>query len=112
MVKLFDIPWSFVFIGLCYLLHPLLGNVALAGALLIAVCALVNELLTRAGLEDATRHVGKKNKFAQASSRNAESIHGLGMGKASTNRWRNLDNSVMAAHCLSNERSAALLGLL
>lgn len=111
VVSLFDIPWSLVFIGLCYLLHPLLGNVALIGSVLILLCALISELVTRAGLEAVTRHAAEKNRFAQSSLRNAEAVFGLGMGKAVTHRWREFDNNVVAAQSTSSERTAALLGV-
>ncbi len=111
VVSLFDIPWSLVFIGLCYLLHPLLGNVALIGSVLILLCALISELATRAGLEAVTIHAAEKNRFAQSSLRNAEAVFGLGMGKAVTHRWREFDNNVVAAQATSSERTAALLGV-
>ncbi len=111
IVSLFDIPWSLVFIGLCYLLHPLLGNVALIGSVLIVSCALVSEFATRAGVEDVTKHTAQKNQFTQSSLRNAEAIFGLGMASAVTHRWREFDNNVVAAQGLSSERTAALLGI-
>ncbi len=111
IVSLFDIPWSLAFIGLCYLLHPLLGNVALVGAVLIFLCALISEYATRNGLEAVTRHASEKNRFVQSSLRNTEAIFGLGMGKAVTHRWRQFDNNVIAAQSQSSERTAALLGI-
>ncbi len=111
VVPLFDIPWSLVFIGLCYLLHPVLGHVALIGSILILLCALISELATRAGLEAVTRHAAEKNQFAHSSLRNAEAVFGLGMGKAVAHRWREFDNNVVAAQGTSSERTAALLGV-
>ena len=111
VVSLFDIPWSVVFIALCYLLHPTLGNVALIGAVLILCCAVISEFVTRSGLEAVTRHSAEKSRFAQSSLRNAEAVHGLGMGEAVRRRWDHFQSNVMAAQSLSSERSAALLGI-
>jgi PrtD family type I secretion system ABC transporter len=111
VTSLFDIPWSLVFIALCYLLHPLLGQVALSGAVLIFCCALVTEFSTRSSLEAVTQHAAEKHRFAQSSLRNAETIRGLGMGQAVRQRWQDFEGSVIAAQSKSSERSAALVGI-
>jgi ATP-binding cassette subfamily C protein len=40
-----DLPWIPIYLGIVYALHPLLGTVALAGALLLLVLTLLTELL-------------------------------------------------------------------
>ena len=111
VVSLFDIPWSVVFIALCYLLHPMLGKVALTGTILILCCALISEFATRSGLQAVTRHAAEKSRFAQSSLRNAEAVRGLGMGEAVRRRWDHFESNVIAAQSMSSERSAALLGI-
>ena len=37
---MFDVPWAPVFVGLCFILHPLLGVVALSGAIILFAFAL------------------------------------------------------------------------
>jgi ATP-binding cassette subfamily C protein len=50
---LFDIPWAPLFLGLLFLVHPILGAIGLAGAASIFAAALATELATRAPLEAA-----------------------------------------------------------
>ena len=49
-----DAPWVPIFIAACFFLHPILGVVALCGAILIFILAILNEWLTRKRLSDAS----------------------------------------------------------
>ena len=43
IISLCDAPWVPIFIGACFILHPILGSVALGGAVCVFVLAAVNE---------------------------------------------------------------------
>jgi len=45
LLALFDAPWTPIYIVLIYVLHPWLGHVALAGAVILFTIALTNELM-------------------------------------------------------------------
>ncbi|HEX9182056.1 MAG TPA: type I secretion system permease/ATPase, partial [Burkholderiales bacterium] len=51
IVAIFDAPWVPLFIALIYLFHPLLGSVALGGALLLLALTVLNERLSRRSIE-------------------------------------------------------------
>lgn len=104
---LFDAPWAPVFVAICFVFHPALGLVALIGAVLIFACAVLTELATRSGLVEAGKHSGDAQRFSAGSLRNAETIHGLGMGSAVLERWTSIKNSQLLAQVTSSERSAA-----
>lgn len=111
ITSLFDTPWSIAFIGLCFLLHPMLGQVALLGAIAILSCALISEYATRRAIETITRRTAEKSRFVESTLRNAEAVQGLGMGEAIRRHWQALDRTLIASHTSTGERSAALLGL-
>ncbi len=52
---LFDAPWAPLYIAVLALLHPLLGIIGLACALILLVLALINEWLTGRLLGEAAR---------------------------------------------------------
>ena len=79
LVALFDAPWTPIFIVAVFLLHPLLGVIAVAGALVLGALALLNELSTRTVLSEASFHATKANRFADLVSRNAEVIQAMAM---------------------------------
>jgi ATP-binding cassette subfamily C protein len=76
---LFDAPWTPVFLGLLMLMHPLLGGIGVAGALVIIVLALANELVTRAPLARARNAEAKISTRLGAALQNAQTIRAMGM---------------------------------
>lgn len=105
---LFDVPWVPVFIAICFVFHPALGLVALAGAILILVCALFTEAATKAYLADAAKYAAEGHRFTGGTLRNVETIRGLGMGDAVFLRWLALQNATRGAQSEASERGALL----
>jgi PrtD family type I secretion system ABC transporter len=82
-----DAPWVPFFIAATWLIHPLLGAIALGAALLLFSLAVAGELVTRAPLEAASREAGQAAAQAAAAMRSAETIDAMGMGQALLARW-------------------------
>ena len=78
LVTLCDAPWVPLFITLNFLLHPLLGIVSLAGAVVIFSLALLNEVLTRGQLRAAGLAGGRGLGLVTAALRNREAVHAMG----------------------------------
>lgn len=106
-----DVPWTPIFLGLCFLLHPLIGLVALLGAVAILVIAVLNERITREPLTAASlRGLHALNRLT-SSLRNAEAIRGLGMEHAVRAMWRALHHDALRASVQAGERGGTLLAL-
>jgi len=103
---LFDAPWTLIFVGVCFLFHPVLGLVALSGAVLIFTCALLTEVATRDRLQEAGKHASDAQRFAGGSLRNAEIVRGLGMGAAVLERWLGAQSSALASQATASEKAA------
>jgi ATP-binding cassette subfamily C exporter for protease/lipase/ATP-binding cassette subfamily C protein EexD len=95
ILALFDAPWLPLFLLLIWVFHPLLGAIALAGALLMLVLAVLNERLTRRALERMQDEMRRTGQFVDASARNAELVSALGMLPALTRRWAALNDGVL-----------------
>ena len=54
VIALCDAPWVPIFVAVGFILHPILGFVSLAGAILIFAVAIANEFMTRSKLDTAT----------------------------------------------------------
>ena len=74
-----DAPWVPLFLGICFVMHPLIGLVALCGAIIIFCLALTNNLMTRGLLKEATSRSVAANHFVSGSLRNAEALQAMGM---------------------------------
>jgi PrtD family type I secretion system ABC transporter len=92
---LFDAPWLPIFLLIIFLFHPLLGCVAVAGAVLMLVLAYFNERTTRGPLERVQGEAKRAGRFIDASVRNAEVVAALGMLPAVTRRWSSMNDRVL-----------------
>jgi ABC-type protease/lipase transport system fused ATPase/permease subunit len=84
---IFDLPWAPLYIGLVFLLHPLLGIVALAGSGILIALSIVNQLLTREPLARAAEELARTHALVDAGRRNAEILRAMGMADAHRKRW-------------------------
>jgi len=95
LMTLFDAPWLPFFLLVIFLFHPLLGAVALAGAVVMIMLAWLNEKLTREPLESAQVESRRAARFIDANVRNAEVVTALGMLPAVTRRWARLNDTAL-----------------
>lgn len=85
--SLFDAPWMPIYLVFIFLLHPLLGILALIGAAILFALALVNFALTAENLQRANAAASKAYQAADVTFRNAQVIDGMGMAPALLRRW-------------------------
>jgi ATP-binding cassette subfamily C protein/ATP-binding cassette subfamily C protein EexD len=85
--SLFDAPWTPVYLAAVFLLHPVMGLVTLAAALVLGGLAWAGDRATRSAVERGGRHGAASMRWAEASLRNAEIVDALGMGRGMTRRW-------------------------
>src|SRR5262245_20918807 len=79
LIAMCDAPWVPIFVAGCFVLHPMYGLVATAGAVLIFGFAIANELFTRKQLKTASQSAQVAGSYAAAIFRNAEVLHAMGM---------------------------------
>lgn len=76
---LFDAPMAPLFLAVLFIMHPALGFVALAGAIILFGLGLLNELITRKALREASGASTKAWNSADATVRNADAIMAMAM---------------------------------
>jgi len=111
IIALFDAPWLPLFLLLIYLFHPVLGAVALAGAVLMLLLAVLNERLTRAPLEQVLAAGRRAGRFVDAATGNAETVSALGMQRAVTQRWQSLNEAALGEQSAASGLGATFAGL-
>jgi ABC-type protease/lipase transport system fused ATPase/permease subunit len=87
LLALFDAPWLPFFLLIIFLFHPLLGVVALSGAIAMLVLAILNERLTRKPAEEAQAQARRAGRYIDGAVRNADVVTALGMLPAVAKRW-------------------------
>lgn len=96
ILGLFDLPWIPVFLGIVFFIHPWLGYLTIAGALVVIVVALLNQAMTRHTTAESTSMDVTAQDFVDKSRRNAETVVTLGMQGAIIDRWRRLHEAALA----------------
>jgi ATP-binding cassette subfamily C protein/ATP-binding cassette subfamily C protein EexD len=110
--NLCDLPWTPLFVVLCFLQHFMLGIVALVGSVLLFSLAIITEVMTRASVNEASRLANEANRFAASALRNGEVVRGLGMGDVVLDRWAGAQSAHITVHSAATERGAALHALV
>ena len=105
IMGLFDLPWIPFFLAIVFFIHPWLGYLTLAGALVVAVAAYLNQLVTRNAIAQAVGIDSGERSFIEKSRRNAEVVAALGMQRRIVDRWRDTHDRSLAYFQLSGERS-------
>jgi len=108
---LFDAPWFPLYVGVIALMHPLLGLAAVLGAALLVALGMLTERLTRAGTENALRDSRGVKRRAEALTRNAEVIIGMGMTSAAIAGWRDKHDQLLGTQAAVGATSARLAAL-
>ena len=108
---LFDLPWMPLYLGICFLFHPWIGAAATVGGLVLVAVALLTELLTRAPSARAAVLAGSRSALAEASRRNSEAVHAMGMAGRLGALWRDCNRDYLAAQQRTADIAAGLGGL-
>ncbi|MDO1558993.1 type I secretion system permease/ATPase [Brevundimonas sp. 2R-24] len=85
-LALFDAPWTPVYLIVCFILHPWVGALAVAGAVLLGGLAILNERATRPGLLKAAEGQAAAYATQDAAAQQSEAVRALGMRRALTAR--------------------------
>jgi PrtD family type I secretion system ABC transporter len=103
---LFDAPFAPLYVAVIYLLHPMLGMIALGGAVALFLLAVMNEALTRKPLEQASRSSSKARARVDEFIRNSDAVEAMGMMPAIVDRWRDLNSDALHAQSQAADKGS------
>ncbi|WP_170608532.1 type I secretion system permease/ATPase [Ruegeria arenilitoris] len=106
-----DAPWTPVFVAVIWLLHPLLGTIAVAGALLLFSVALLNDWATRGKHDWVIRSQRASAAAASDYVSNAETILPMGMAGGLITGWMNQRQHVRSESVALADTNARLFNL-
>jgi PrtD family type I secretion system ABC transporter len=87
----FDLPWTPLYIGLCFAFHPSLGLAVLVGALVLGLLTWLGDRSTRRPIQESTDLLSRRNQFTETIRRNGLLVEALGMRGRMKRIW--LDRS-------------------
>jgi PrtD family type I secretion system ABC transporter len=108
LLALFDAPWILVYVLVIWVTHPILGAAAAVAALLMLGLAVLNDRITRSGIETLQQQSAKAIRYLESSMQHAEVINALGMGDALIGRWRQQNAAVGVLQGATARKSVAM----
>ncbi len=94
----FDLPWVPFYVAVCFLFHPLIGLLALAGCVILALVTGVAELTTKGATAQAATYGAARANLAEAARRNAEAVRALGMNTRLMHLWSQAGEQHLDGH--------------
>lgn len=95
LVALIDAPWVVVFMGVIFIMHPLLGFVALAGAVVLFAPAVTAEFSTRDALKQSHRATAQAERTLSESMRSVDALRVMGMVPQMRGLWKHRQNTAV-----------------
>ncbi|SKA44555.1 type I secretion system permease/ATPase [Enterovibrio nigricans] len=108
VIPALDAPWTPVFLGFVFLLHPLLGIIATVGALLLFAIAIINDKVTKKAHKEANESAILAMQQAESAARNADAIEAMGIMRNFIRNWTELNNQSIDGQITANSKGALL----
>jgi len=108
IIAVFDAPWVPIFVLIIFLFHPLLGLLALAGAIILFALAIANERFSRRPLEAMQLDSRLAGRFAEQSIVNAEVARALGMEGGLARGWAEMSRNSLEKQLQASRSGSAL----
>ena len=108
---LFDLPWIPLYLGICYLFHPMLGLTATVGAVILVIITTVTEFKVRQPSIEVSALGSRRNGLAEMSRRNSEVLQAMGMVGRFSAVWVKNGRKYLAAHQRAGDITGGLGGL-
>ncbi len=103
LTAVMDMPWTPLFVVAIFLLHPMLGWLALAGGVLIVAIAVANQMITAQSVRSAQSKSQQADKFSQDALGNHEIVLGQGMIRNLVQRHVGLRETAQAQHMRASD---------
>lgn len=108
---LVDAPWATIYLAAIFLLHPLLGWIALGGALVLLIIAIANDIGTRKRQQAASETAMQALQHAESTVRNADAVVAMGMAPHLVGCWNRANNASLEQQAVAGRRSAVLVSI-
>jgi len=109
LIAFCDAPWFPVFVFAAFLLHPWYGWIAVIGSLVIWSLTLLNEIMTKRDLTEASTASIAASQRAATTFRNVEVLQAMGMLGALRSMWTGIHLRHMGWQARASDRAGALI---
>ena len=111
IIALFDLPWGVFFVLFIFLVHPLLGIIALLSVGALFALTWSNEKMNRGALEKVQLDGRRAGQFIDQGLRNADVLNALGMRRGFVQRWERMNAPVLDGQEQTGQRMSGINSL-
>jgi len=111
MLAALDAPWVPIYFVVTMLLHPWLGFITLASAVILGFLTYLTEFLTEAPLARSSQRGIEAMKVAEISQRNGEVVEAMGMLPSLSGRWQKAQDGHLYEQARASERAAHIASI-
>ncbi len=110
-LAMLEAPWLPFFLVIIYLVHPLLGWIAVVSSAALLALAVVNNRISQKPLEELQKVGRQAGQYIELSLRNAEVVRGMGMFPGLVERWGRLNRDSLRLQFDTGKVTALVMGL-
>ncbi len=83
----FDLPWMPLYLAICFMFHPVIGYIAIGGALVLMLLTYLTNRSTQVSAKKVHELGSQRTSQMSAAQRNAEVIEAMGMSEDLARAW-------------------------
>ena len=110
-IAMFDLPWMPLFLGFVYLLHPVLGLLTIAGALVLIGLTIATEILTRRHSAEMHQAGLVRSILADSHARNADILRAMGFGHRAVARFHSANGRHLELQTKTSDVAGTFSGI-
>jgi len=111
IIAFFDTPWFPIYLSIMFLFSPIYGIYGIGATIIIILFTVINNKVTKKGLEEAIKHQRKANNMLNNQIKNAEVVESMGMRKPLFKKWMKIYYEYLKVHTESASKSALYTNL-
>ena len=108
LTAIMDAPFTPLYLALIYILHPMLGHIALAGAIVLFSLALLGEKMTRVAQKDSQNASSQAHRYTDVCGKNRNAVYAMGMSSHILAKWDIPHLKSLSFGSLANSRSSGI----
>jgi ATP-binding cassette subfamily C exporter for protease/lipase len=103
LISLLDLPWALVYVGVLFLMHPMLGLLALVFAVIQALFAKYGQLRLQQPTHHSNQLAAQDTQHLQNKLKSASTLEALGMTERFKSAWLHKHARSQASHAKSQQ---------
>jgi ATP-binding cassette, subfamily C, bacterial PrsD len=102
----FDLPWLPFYIAICFLIHPVIGAIAVGGAVVLIALTYLTNRSTRKTTQQIYEVGNERHDRLNAAYRNAEVVEAMGMGDDLARTWADVNDRYRTAYRANSDTAS------